>query len=112
MVTVGDAKDPSSSPPPASLPRPKLEVADILHLHASHYAKDHPLSLVQRKVIHAIVSCRTAVLGGHLEECDRCGYQLITYNSCRNRHCPKCQGLAQAHWLRQRQDRILDVPHF
>ena len=98
-------------PEPAS-PRPKLEVADIFGAHAADYLKAHPVSVDQRKVIEAILACRTAALGGHLDVCDACGYAQVSYNSCRNRHCPKCQGLAQADWLNQRKERILPVPHF
>lgn len=64
------------------------------------------------KALHAIASCRTDVLGGHVDVCADCGHSRPSYNSCRNRHCPKCQGLAQAEWLERRRDRILPIPHF
>lgn len=93
---------------------PTLEVADILRTsgssfwqrHGSHYAWQH------RKVMDAIVRCRTAALGGHRDRCSGCGRQAISYNSCRNRHCPKCQGLARAEWLEARQAELLPVPYF
>jgi len=94
--------------------RPTLEVADILRAsgnsfwqrHRSHYAWQH------RKVIDAIVRCRTAALGGHRDQCTGCGHQAISYNSCRNRHCPKCQGNARARWLAARSAELLPVPYF
>jgi hypothetical protein len=66
----------------------------------------------QSRVMHAIEVCRTASLGGHVEECSNCGQQVVSYNSCRNRHCPKCQGLDRAAWLEARLDELLDVPYF
>ena len=94
--------------------RPTLEVADILRAsgnsfwqrHGSHYAWQH------RKVMDAIVRCRTAALGGHRDRCSGCGHQAISYNSCRNRHCPKCQGNARARWLAARSAELLPVPYF
>ena len=94
--------------------RPTLEVADIVRAvgnrfwekHKSHYAWVH------RKVLDAIVRCRTAALGGHLDKCVRCGHQAISYNSCRSRHCPKCQGNARAKWLAARSAELLPVPYF
>ncbi len=74
--------------------RPPLEVADIFRQHGSSFRLTHPLSPEQRRVMRAIEQCRTAALGGHVDECDTCGHQRISYNSCRNRHCPKCQSLA------------------
>ena len=62
--------------------------------------------------MRAIESCRTAALGGHLYSCDQCGHEVPHYNSCRNRHCPKCQSLAQARWIERRKERVLDVGHF
>jgi hypothetical protein len=92
--------------------RPRLEVADIFRAHAADYLRAHPATRVQHKTIDAILQCRTAALGGHVDECDRCGFTRVSYNSCRNRHCPKCQALAQADWLERRKERILPVPHF
>jgi Transposase zinc-binding domain len=82
--------------------RPKLEVADIFRRYGQAYRQKHAasLSIAQRRVMTAIEVCRTAVLGGHLEQCERCGHQRNAYNSCANRHCPKCQSLARAKCLR------------
>jgi hypothetical protein len=92
--------------------RPSLEVADIFRQHAESYLMDHGASPQQRRVMRDVQACRTAALGGHVEECDRCGHQAISYNSCRNRHCPKCQGPARAHWLDARAGELLPVPYF
>jgi Transposase zinc-binding domain len=80
--------------------RPVVEIADILRRHGQDYARAHAAHLgrVERRVISAITACRTAALGGHVEACDDCGVTRIAYNSCRNRHCPKCQGQARAKW--------------
>jgi transposase-like zinc-binding protein len=77
----------------------KFEVADIFRRYGQSYRQEHFLSRGQKRVMTAIEVCRTATLGGHVEECDSCSYQRIAYNSCRNRHCPKCQSLARAQWL-------------
>ncbi len=89
--------------------RPALEVADILRRCGPQYRQTHAngLSRVQRRVMSAIELCRTAALGGHVERCDACGHQRIAYDSCRNRHCPKCQSLARAQWLERRQAELL-----
>jgi len=92
--------------------RPPLEVADIFCQHGSSFRLTHPLSPEQRRVMRAIEQCRTAVLGGHVDECDTCGHQRISYNSCRNRHCPKCQSLAKARWLDERLADLLPVEYF
>ncbi len=78
------------------MPRPSLEVADIFRAHGPAWRHDRAghLSLAQLKVMAAIESCRTAALGGHVARCQDCSHSLIAYNSCRNRHCPKCQGAA------------------
>jgi hypothetical protein len=91
-----------------------LEVADIFRQIGSDYRRDHAnaLSRGQRRVMAAIECCRTAALGGHVEQCDACGHQRIAFNSCRNRHCPKCQSLVRAHWLEQRQAELLPVEYF
>jgi len=92
--------------------RPAVEVADILHAQGHTFLEQHPwLSVQQRSVLRAIARCRTAALGGHLDRCDACGHQNISYNSCRNRHCPKCQAQARARWLDARQRELLDVPY-
>ncbi len=94
--------------------RPALEIADILHRHGAAYARAHEgrLGRVEKRVMSAITACRTAALGGHVEACDDCGATRIAYNSCRNRHCPKCQGPARAAWLAARQAELLPVPYF
>jgi hypothetical protein len=96
------------------MPRIRLEVADILRRHGDAYRRVHAghLGRVERRVMSAIVACRTAVLGGHIEACDACGMTQIAYNSCRNRHCPKCQGKARAEWLAAREADLLPVPYF
>jgi len=94
--------------------RPKLEVADVFRRYGAAYRQEHAgsLSRGQRRVMSAIELCRTAALGGHLEQCDSCGHQRPAYNSCRNRHCPKCQSLARARWLKDRQSELLPVEYF
>lgn len=92
--------------------RPPLEVADIFRQHGSDFRLTHSLSPEQRRVMRAIEQCRTATLGGHVDECDTCGHQRISYNSCRNRHCPKCQSLAKARWLEARMADLLPVEYF
>ena len=94
--------------------RPALEVADIFRRHGDAFrAAQHGRLLPdQRRVMAAIEACRTAALGGHVEQCDDCGMVRIAYNCCRDRHCPKCQGLARAQWLADRQADLLPVPYF
>jgi hypothetical protein len=94
--------------------RPRLEVAGIFHRYGPAYRQQHAgsLSRGQRRVMSALELCRTAALGGHLEQCDSCGHQRPAYNSCRNRHCPKCQSLARARWLEDRQAELLPVEYF
>jgi hypothetical protein len=89
--------------------RPPLEVADVIRAAGPEFAeRSHGwLTSRHRKVLTAIERCRTAALGGHLDECSRCGYRVISYNSCRNRHCPKCQGNARQRWLADRQKELL-----
>ena len=90
----------------------KLEVADIFREYGEEYRRNNRLCLAQLKVMRAIEICRTAILGGHLDECDQCGHQRPSYNSCRNRHCPKCQSLAKARWIEARQANLLPVVYF
>ncbi len=92
--------------------RPRYEVADIFREYGEQYRRSHSLPLSDLKVMHAIEVCRTAYLGGHLERCDICGFERIAYNSCRNRHCPKCQALAKAEWLEKRKAELLPVEYF
>lgn len=94
--------------------RPKLEVADVFRRYGETYRQHHgaSMSATQRRVMSAIEVCRTAALGGHLERCDQCGYERNAFNSCRDRHCPKCQCLARAQWIEERQTELLEVPYF
>jgi hypothetical protein len=92
--------------------RPPFEVADVIRAAGSHFRERLSLSWAQRKVLDAIARCRTAALGGHRDPCMRCGHQAISYNSCRNRHCPKCQTNARDQWLRQRQQELLPVGYY
>jgi hypothetical protein len=94
--------------------RPKLEVADIFRDHGAAWrsANTGHVSLDQLKVMTAIERCRTAALGGHVERCEKCSHTIIAYNSCRNRHCPKCQGAAAREWLAEREAELLPVPYF
>jgi Putative transposase/Transposase zinc-binding domain len=92
--------------------RPAVEVADILHAQGDAFVEQHPwLSVQQRSVLRAIARCRTAALGGHVDTCRACGHQAISYNSCRNRHCPKCQAQARERWLHARARDLLDVAY-
>src|SRR5229473_771085 len=97
-----------------SMDRPKLEVADIFRRYGEAYRQDcgASLSTAQRRVMSAIEACRTAALGGHLERCDSCSYERPCYDSCRNRHCPKCQSLARAQWVENRKAQILPTHYF
>lgn len=94
--------------------RTKLAVADVFRRYGAAYrqAHDASLSLAQRRVMTAVEVCRTAALGGHVEQCDACGHQRICYNSCRNRHCNKCQSLARADWLEDRLAELLETQYF
>lgn len=89
-----------------------LELADIFRAHGEIYRRQHRLSRRQLRAMRAIEICRTAALGGHVYECESCGAQKIGYNSCRNRHCPKCQALDKARWLEERGRELLPVPYF
>jgi hypothetical protein len=94
--------------------RPALEIADIFRGHgpAWRQANAGHVSLDQLKVMSAIESCRTAALGGHVARCEKCSHTLIAYNSCRNRHCPKCQAAAAKEWLAEREAELLPVPYY
>ncbi|MBU0466014.1 MAG: IS91 family transposase [Proteobacteria bacterium] len=87
-------------------------MADIFCKYGKAYIESHPMPLEHYKIMNAIVVCRTAALGGHVEVCDSCGKTQNSYNSCRNRHCPKCQALTKARWLEARQAELLCVPYF
>jgi hypothetical protein len=92
----------------------RLELADVIRTHQRDFLArwNHVLSREQRKALRNLRDCRTAALGGHLQQCDRCGHRVLLYNSCRNRHCNKCQATARARWLTQRQAELLPVPYF
>ena len=92
--------------------RPRFDVADIVRLHRSALEARYSLNRQQRRVLTAIGQCRTAALGGHKEVCEHGDFEQISYNSCRDRHCPKCQALAQERWLDRETQRLLDLPHF
>lgn len=91
---------------------PALELADIFRQHGPSYRARHDLPLAHLKVMRAIETCRTAVLGGHVERCGHCAHERVSYNSCRNRHCPKCQTLAKQQWLQQRMRELLPIAYF
>ena len=92
--------------------RPAFEVAGIFHQYGAAYREAHPLPLAQACVMRAIESCRTATLGGHLEKCGHCEFTRNAYNSCRNRHCPKCQSADRVKWLENRKAELLPVEYF
>jgi putative transposase/transposase-like zinc-binding protein len=92
--------------------RPALLVADIVRAHGPSFQRTHVLTPDQGRALHAIAACRTAALGGHLDLCPACGYRRPSYNSCRNRHCPSCQGKASAAWVEARMQRVLPTPYF
>jgi hypothetical protein len=96
------------------LSRPPVEVADIFRYRGPAWRASHAghVSLGQLKVMSAIERCRTAALGGHVERCEACAHLRISYNSCRDRHCPKCQAAAAKQWLADRQAELLPVPYF
>ena len=119
-TTIGNTHSPfdrlrlESRRRPDAAAMPALEVADIFRRHGDAYRQIHAghLGRTERRVMSAIEACRTAALGGHIERCADCGLVRVAYNSCRNRHCPKCQGPARAAWLAERQAELLPVPYF
>jgi hypothetical protein len=94
--------------------RPLIEVADIIRQHGDTFLREFGATLTpeQRRVLHDLTRCRTVELGGHVQQCDQCGHQQIAYNSCRNRHCPKCQGTEAARWIEARPSELLPVEYF
>ncbi len=94
--------------------RPAVEVADILRVQGQRFLDRYRWSFdfQQLKAFRAVLNCRTAVLGGHLDACPQCGFQVISYNSCRNRHCPKCQAQARERWLATREQELLPTAYF
>ena len=89
-----------------------IEVQDILGQHGGEFTQTYTLSPVQAKAFRAIQNCRTSVLGAHVDTCDECGYEKISYNSCRNRHCPKCQGFAKEQWVDKQNQSLLNTGYF
>ena len=92
--------------------RPRLEVAEVFRRYGQAFRKSYGRSPAQNRVMGALIQCRTAALGGHVQECDHCLERQVSYNSCRNRHCPKCQGSQTAQWLDAQQPHLLPVPYF
>lgn len=90
---------------------PQWDVADIFRHYGETYRAAHPIPLSHQKVMHDIVVCRTAQLGGHTEQCPTCGFERYASNSCRNRHCPRCQTCTQVHWVEARKAELLPVPY-
>ena len=96
-----------------SLEKPhKYELADIFREFGSSYRRTHPMPLAHHKVMHAVEVCRTSYLGGHMKVCSLCGYERPAYNSCGNRHCPKCQSLSKLCWVKKRKEELLPVDYF
>jgi hypothetical protein len=104
---------PPTAPPALTHPSPPpVEVADIVRAYGAAFRATHAVSHEQARVLRAIAQCRTAALGGHVEHCVSCGAERVCYDSCRNRHCPKCQGSARAKWLAAEQALLLPIPYF
>jgi hypothetical protein len=97
---------------PAQAGRAQFDIGEIVRAHRAQLEVKHPLTREQKRVLTDIGQCRTAALGGHVDHCPGCGHEHPSYNSCRNRHCPKCQALAQEKWIARRNERLLDVGHF
>ena len=95
-----------------SLKKPLHDLAEIFERYLDDYLKTHKLSPWQWKIVNAIMACRTSKLGGHLFQCDQCGFEQPQYDSCGNRHCPKCQIAARFKWVKQRLDELLPVPYY
>src|SRR6266478_4553762 len=95
------------------MPRPPIEVADVIRTTGESFFERRPkwFSWLHLKVLHAILCCRTAALGGHADACSKCGHRAISYNSCRNRHCPKCHAGARERWLEKRCRELLPTPY-
>ncbi|GJL90291.1 MAG: putative transposase y4qJ [Minwuia thermotolerans] len=98
--------------PTARATRPKLEVADVIRHCAPDYLRDYAPQAAHERVLRHLAACRTAQLGGHVERCDRCGYERNAYNSCRDRHCPKCQASGSVRWVEARERDLLPVHYF
>src|SRR6266700_6037818 len=89
--------------------RPRYELADIFREYGEAYRRNRRLAASHLRVMRAVERCRTASLGGHMQQCDSCGFERPAYNSCRNRHCPKCQSMAKAKWLEKQKSELLPV---
>ena len=100
-----------TQPQSQSQPQPQYEVADVLNKLGSKL-EDLGLNSWQLRTLSALKKCRTSALGGHIDACDECGNISISYNSCRNRHCPKCQGRNREDWIQTRETELLPVPYF
>ncbi len=98
--------------PQGSWPKPTFEVADVFQIKGESYNSSHVLTPEQGRLLRDISACRTAILGGHEDVCDTCGFTRPAYNSCRNRHCPKCQGAAQFEWVEKHMGRVLPTHYF
>ena len=92
--------------------RPQFEIADVIRQFGAQFTAEYQPNSYQQRVLNALSICRTSELGGHKEVCDCCGKQRISYNSCRNRHCPKCQGSKQAFWVEDLLETTLDIKHY
>lgn len=110
MVGAGLGHDHLISSEPSD--RPRWEVADILRLFGESYAQTHSVSPAQQRIIDDLIACRTARLGGHLDFCEQCGFERPAYNSCRNRHCPKCQTVTKTKWVEARRAELLPTAYF
>src|SRR5215216_1097646 len=113
-LRASSRRAPNYPPEARRVSRPSLEVADIFRGHGPAWRRANAghVSLGQLKVMSAIESCRTAALGGHVARCEKCAYTTIAYNSCRNRHCPKCQAAAAKEWIAEREAELLPVPYY
>ncbi|MCL6588973.1 MAG: transposase zinc-binding domain-containing protein [Firmicutes bacterium] len=89
-----------------------IELQNIFQIYGQAYRETHPIPPHHRKAMENITACRSAALGGHIDQCDSCGHISISYNSCRNRHCPKCQNLRREEWLLNREQELLNVGYF
>ncbi len=92
--------------------KPQHELADVFRVYGQQYKETHAMSASQHKAMAAVTACRTASLGGHSETCDHCGTMRNSYNSCRNRHCPKCQTMTKEEWLQKRKQELLPCGYF
>ena len=89
-----------------------VEVQDVLRAHGEEFLATHSLTAQQRKAFEDMLACRTSALGGHVDRCEGCGHELISYNSCRNRHCPKCQAIRRERWVAREGCDLLDVGYY